>query len=140
MKLIEKALKIACAAHLGQTDKSGEAYILHPLRVMGKMDSMQEKLVALLHDVIEDSTHTSESLSKEGIPQVIIDAIEALTKIKGETYKEFIERVKQNDLAKSVKIADIEDNINVLRLNELSQVDLERVSKYHSAWKELNRR
>lgn len=139
MKLIEKALKIALEAHLGQTDKSGEAYILHPLRLMGKMSTDYERATALLHDVVEDSSHTSESLKQAGIPQAVIEAVTVLTKIIGESYEEFIERVRQNELARSVKLADLEDNINVLRLNELNQTDLERVKKYHSAWKALNR-
>ncbi len=139
MNLIERALQIALEAHIGQTDKAGEAYILHPLRLMGKMDTDYEKAVALLHDVIEDSPHTAESLTQAGIPAAVIVAVKALTKVKGESYETFIERVKQNKLAKQVKIVDLEDNINVLRLEELDQTDLDRVKKYHLAWKVLNR-
>ncbi len=137
MKLIEKALQLALDAHIGQTDKSGEAYIFHPLRLMAKVKTEEEKAVALLHDVIEDSEHTKESLIKEGIPNVVVDAVLALTKQEGESYESFIARAKENELAKSVKIADLEDNINILRLSELNQKDLERVKKYHSAWQVL---
>lgn len=138
MKLIEKALEIALQAHRGQTDKSGEAYILHPLRLMSKMKSDDEKAVALLHDVIEDSDFSDETLLSQGIPEHVVNAVKSLTKIDGESYQEFIERVKFNPLAKKVKIADLEDNINILRLKTLNSDDLQRVKKYHQAWMALN--
>ncbi len=137
MNLIETALKIALDAHIGQTDKAGEIYILHPLRLMNKMDHDYERAAALLHDVIEDSYYTSEKLKEYGIPDEVIEAVLCLTKNQGETYEEFIERVRQNKLAKAVKKADLEDNINILRLKKLEQKDFDRLKKYHSAWNKL---
>ena len=138
MNLIEKSLSIALDAHAGQTDKTGRPYILHPLRIMAKMDADEEMAVALLHDTIEDSDHTAESLLNAGMPSDIVDAVECLTKVYGEDYEQFIERVMKNELAVKVKKADIEDNLNVLRLNKLIDDDLKRVRKYHEAWKRLD--
>jgi len=137
MNLIEKSLEIALKAYSGQKDKAGEAYILHPLRIMAKMESVEEMCVALLHDVIEDSEITAENLFAGGLPSSVVIAVEALTKLEGENYEEFIDRVMDNSLATKVKIADIEDNINVLRLNSVNEADLQRVAKYHRAWKKL---
>jgi (p)ppGpp synthase/HD superfamily hydrolase len=137
MDLIEKSLEIALRAYKGQKDKAGETYILHPLRIMAKMTSAEEMSVALLHDVIEDSDITAEELLNDGIPDVVVEAVEALTKMQGETYDQFVERVKTNPLAAKVKVADIEDNINILRLHSVDTKDLERVKKYHKAWHAL---
>lgn len=131
--LIEKSLHIALQAHAGQVDKAAQPYILHPLRVMAKMDTNEEMSVALLHDVIEDSGFSAESLLEAGIPKDIVDAVQCLTKVYGEDYDQFIQRVLANSLAVKVKMADIEDNLDVLRLNTLGDGDLERARKYHSA-------
>lgn len=138
MKLIEKALEIALRAYAGKTDKAGQEYILHPLRVMGKMKTDEEMSVALLHDVIEDSDITAQELLAEGIPTDVIEAVLSLTKHQNEPYQDFIARVKKNKLATKIKIADIEDNLNVLRLASLDKDDLARVQKYHAAWQLLN--
>jgi hypothetical protein len=135
--IIEISLAVALEAYRGQVDKAGEPYILHPMRVMAKMDTNEERAVALLHDVIEDSDYTADMLLDAGIPQAAVQAVEALTKLDGETYEGFIERLKGNPLASRVKVADIEDNINVLRLDEVTEKDLNRVEKYHRAWKKL---
>ena len=137
MNLIEKALEIALKAHAGQTDKAGQPYILHPLRIMAKMEMEDEKVVAILHDVIEDSDFTAEQLIEDGIPEHIVEAVQVLSKKEGEGYPEFIDRVVKNKLAAKIKKADIEDNLNILRFNALSENDLKRVAKYHSAWKKL---
>jgi (p)ppGpp synthase/HD superfamily hydrolase len=138
MDLIEKSLEIALKAYSGQKDKAGETYILHPLRIMAKMESTEERCIALLHDVIEDSEITAEDLIAQGLPKNVVVAIEALTKNNGENYEDFVDRVMKNALATKVKIADIEDNINVLRLNSINDTDLQRVAKYHRAWKKLS--
>jgi (p)ppGpp synthase/HD superfamily hydrolase len=135
--IIEQALSIALSAYAGKQDKAGKTYILHPLRIMAKMQTPSEMATALLHDVIEDSDMTAEDLLKQGIPQTVVDAVLALTKQTNETYEDFICRAMQNPLAAKVKLADIEDNINVLRLETLSTKDLERVAKYHAAYKKL---
>ena len=137
MNIIEKSLEIALKAYAGQTDKAGETYILHPLRLMARMETEEEKSVALLHDVIEDSDYTAEDLINNGIPNNVVDAVLSLTKQNGENYEKFIERVLKNKLASKIKIVDIEDNINILRLNTINNKDLERIAKYHKAWQTL---
>ena len=138
MDLIEQSLQIALEAYRGQTDKAGETYILHPLRLMAQMDTKEEMAVALLHDVIEDSKYTAEMLVDEGIPEEVVEAVEYLTKKEGESYEEFTNRVVDNKLAAKIKKADIEDNMNILRLESLSEKDLQRVAKYHKAWHSIN--
>ena len=138
MKLIEKSLSIALRAYAGKTDKAGHEYILHPLRIMAKMKSDEEMSVALLHDVIEDSDITAEQLLAEGIPTEVVDAVVCLTKNEGEDYQDFVARTKKNTLAKKVKTADIEDNIDVLRLAFLDGTAIARIKKYHAAWRFLN--
>lgn len=140
MDLIEKSLSIALKAYAGQKDKAGKTYILHPIRIMAKMETIEEMAVALLHDVIEDSEVTAKDLLKQGISKKVVKAVQTLTKIEGENYEQFIDRVLKNKLAAKVKKADIEDNINVLRLNSVSLKDLERIAKYHKAWKRLEQK
>ncbi|MBW1971035.1 MAG: GTP pyrophosphokinase [Deltaproteobacteria bacterium] len=138
MNLIEKSLEIALQAYSGKTDKAGRPYILHPLRLMAKMETDDERSVALLHDVIEDSEFTAIPLREAGIPLRIVVAVQCLTKLDGESYEQFIQRVLTNELAVKVKMADIQDNLDVLRLDKLTDDDLERVRKYHAAWKVLD--
>lgn len=134
MSLIEKSLAIALRAHAGAIDKAGCPYILHPLRLMAKMATDVEMSVALLHDVIEDSDISAAELIAEGIPEEVVTAVLCLTKQAGESYQEFVLRARQNPIARKVKIADIEDNINILRIANLTEKDLARISKYHAAW------
>ena len=138
MDIVEKSLEIALKAYAGKKDKAGKTYILHPLRIMAKMDTEEEMSVALLHDVIEDSETTAQDLMNEGIPLNVVNAVQYLTKIAGENYEQFIDRVLNNKLAVKIKKADIEDNINVLRLTSLNPKDLERIAKYHKAWVKLS--
>ena len=140
MNIIEKSLEIALKAYAGQTDKAGKTYILHPLRLMSKMETDEEMSVALLHDVIEDSDITADDLLADGIPSTVVTAVQCLTKNKGENYEAFIIRVLENKLATKIKKVDIEDNINVLRLNSVGEKDLERIAKYHKAWHTINKR
>jgi len=137
MNIIEKSLEIALKAYAGQTDKAGKPYILHPLRLMAKMETEEEMCVALLHDVIEDSDFTAENLINNGIPANVVNAVQYLTKNTGENYDAFIDRVLENKLAAKIKLADIEDNINVLRLNTVTEKDLQRIAKYHKAWHKI---
>jgi len=136
--IIEKSLEIALNAYSGQTDKAGKTYILHPLRLMAQMETEEEMSVALLHDVIEDSEYTAEDLLNNGIPAVVVKAVQCLTKSPDENYELFIDRVLENKLATKIKQADIEDNINILRLQSVNEKDLERVAKYHNAWHKIN--
>ena len=137
MDIIEKSLEIALKAYSGQRDKAGKTYILHPLRIMSKMETEYEMSAAILHDVIEDSNYSADDLLKEGIPLEVVEAVQLLSKVSGETYDQFIDRIVDNSLASKVKLADIEDNINILRLESVGEKDLERVAKYHRAWKKI---
>lgn len=137
MHLIEKSIEIALKAHTGKTDKAGAPYILHPLRLMARMETDAARAAALLHDVIEDSAVTAADLLAAGIPQAVVDAVVALTRAEDETYEAFIGRVMDNRLAVAVKKVDIADNLNVLRLPSLSESDLARVARYHRAWTKL---
>jgi (p)ppGpp synthase/HD superfamily hydrolase len=137
MQLIERSLTIALRAYAGKTDKAGREYILHPLRVMAKMKTDQEMSAALLHDVLEDSEITAEQLLAEGIPVEVVEAVQFLSKDEDEEYMDFVARTKKNRLAAKVKLADIEDNSDVLRLTSLDENDLARIKKYHSAWRFL---
>lgn len=131
--LIEKALCIASASHAEQVDKGGIPYLEHPIAVAKRMDSINEIVVALLHDVCEDSKITIEDLEKAEFPHEITSAILALTKINGELYEDYLKRVKHNKLAIKVKIEDMKHNSDLSRLNVITEKDLERQEKYRRA-------
>ena len=138
MNTIEKSLEIALMAYSGKTDKAGKTYVLHPLRLMLQMETEEEMAVALLHDVIEDSEVTAEDLLRNGIPSTVVKAVQCLTKQDEEDYEAFIDRILENKLAKKIKKADIEDNINILRLTTVTDKDFERLEKYHKAWHRIH--
>lgn len=138
--LLIKSIILATCAHDKQVDKAGQPYILHPLRVMLSMRSLDEQVVAVLHDVLEDSDLTADDLRKEKIPEHIIETVQLLTKRENDTYKNFIERLSNNSLASWVKIADIRDNLNIFRLDQLSDSDLQRIKRYHQAVKTLEKK
>ena len=138
MVTLEKAIQIAARAHEGQKDKAGSPYILHPLRLMLDMKCESDRIVAVLHDVLEDSPVTADRLRSQGFSDEIIAALECLTRNAGESYRDFIERAKSNPLARRVKIADIEDNMNMCRISNLTDQDLKRLGRYHRAWRTLS--
>jgi len=131
---VEDAISLAAQAHKGQKDKAGAPYLLHPLRMMMRMTSEAAMMAAVLHDVVEDTGWTLEQLREEGFPDEVLRAVDCLTHRGGESYQEFVERVQTNPLARQVKIADLEDNMNIRRINMLGAKDLERLEKYHKAW------
>ncbi len=139
-EMIEKALLIAAKAHEGQTDKAGNAYIFHPIRVSLRCHSEEEKIVALLHDVIEDTDVTAEQLLSEGFTREIVDAVLAVTKREGESYADFVERASHNAIGKQVKLHDIEDNMDITRLTHLTEEDIPRLNKYLEAYRFLRER
>lgn len=131
---IDIALKIAADAHAGQKDKAGAPYILHPLRLMSRLKSNNQKIVALLHDVVEDSNISIEDLARLGFSEEIINAIICLTRRPEESYEAFIKRASQNGIARLLKIEDLKDNLDLSRFqHQLSDQDLKRTQKYHSA-------
>jgi len=137
MSTLEAAILLATEAHRGQVDKAGQPYILHPLRVMFRVESDEERIVAVLHDVIEDTPYTIEKLHELGYSEAVLTALAALTKIDGESYEDFITRVGQNPLARRVKLADLEDSMDLRRLDKLSVKDAERLARYCRARRRL---
>lgn len=137
MPTLKDAVALATKAHLGQKDKAGAVYINHPLRVMSRMSTDEEKMAAVLHDVVEDTSITLQDLSVAGYPKAVVDAVDALSRRKGETYEQFIERLMPNALARKVKIADLEDNMDLGRIPNPQPKDFERVAKYRRVWQEL---
>lgn len=137
---LDKAILVAVQAHQGQKDRYGQPFILHPLRVMMRVKSEDEKIVAILHDVVEDSAMTLEDLKKEGFSAEIVRAVDCLTKREGEPYEAHVERAGQNRLALPVKAADLEDNMDPQRMGVLSDEDKKRIARYHKTWKALRRR
>lgn len=131
-KLTRLASKIAYRAHDGQTDKAGVPYIFHPIHIAEQMDSEESCIVALLHDVIEDSNITLEILSKY-FNDDIITALRVLTKKENDDYVMYIKRVKTNKLATKVKIKDLEHNRDLTRLDEVTDKDRKRSLKYWQA-------
>jgi (p)ppGpp synthase/HD superfamily hydrolase len=134
MATLGKAIAIAAQAHQDQYDKAGAPYILHPLRMMLRMSSETEMMVAILHDVVEDTDWTPDQLRQAGFLEEIVQAVECLTHRDRETYDEFIARVRTNAIASKVKLADLEDNMDMRRLYTLTEKDAERLHKYHRAW------
>jgi (p)ppGpp synthase/HD superfamily hydrolase len=130
LSTLERAIKIATTAHTGQVDKAGEPYILHPLRVMLTVFAPDERIVAVLHDVIEDSEITSKDLLAEGFSTRIVEAVVALSKSRDQSYDQYIEGVALNPLARTVKLADLEDNSDLSRIPNPTERDYERLEKY----------
>lgn len=135
--LLEKALQIATDAHIYQVDKAGKSYIFHPIRVANRCNNDNERIVALLHDTIEDMEVTAEYLLIEGFPRNIVDAILSVTRNKDESYEDFIKRSRLNPIGRQVKIHDLEDNMDITRLSELTEKDLVRLNKYLKAYRYL---
>ena len=132
-KLLDKAAHICVSKHAGQRDKMGRAYFQHPMRVAMRCASDDEKIVALLHDTIEDTDVTAEYLLAEGFPQYIVDAILSVTKREGENYNDFVARAAQNPIGRVVKLHDIEDNLDVFRLDAVTPDMAARFTKYLAA-------
>jgi (p)ppGpp synthase/HD superfamily hydrolase len=136
-ELREKAVQIATKVHSGQVDKGGKDYLQHPLRVEKMCCELEDKIVALLHDTIEDGDITAEYLRITGFPQYIVDAVVSVSRKKGEEYFDFINRCKANSIGRRVKICDLKDNMDITRLVEFTDEDVARLKKYHRAYKML---
>lgn len=130
MSTLERAIQIAADAHAGQFDKGGAPYILHPLRVMMSLQVPAQQIVAVLHDVVEDSKVTLGDLRAAGFPNDVLTAIRALTKKKGETRLEAAARAATNPIARAVKLADVSDNMDLGRIARPSESDVARIREY----------
>lgn len=136
-KLLDKAALICVTKHQGQRDKMGRAYFQHPMRVAMRCSSDDEKIVAMLHDTIEDTDLTPENLLIHGFPQYIVEAVLSVTKIDGESYEDFIARAKENPIGRIVKIHDLEDNLDITRLHDITPHTAARLTKYLNALRTL---
>lgn len=146
MSLLVRAWGIAFNAHKGQVDKAGSDYFTsHIEDVYNKVKPIYDEdenncvteIVALLHDVVEDTDWTMEMLGEQGFTDEMLDALACVTKKEGEDYMQFVQRAKANRFAREVKIADLKSNMDITRLNEITDVDVERLRKYHKAYKYL---
>ena len=149
---LEKAIKIAVEAHTGQVDKGGNPYILHPLRVMLSLNTEEERIVGVLHDVVEDCDGwTWERLKEQGCNATLIEALQSVSKTPQEEaeyrslsedkklshYLEFIKRAKSNEIGRNVKAADINDNLDISRIDDITERDINRLNRYKEALKLL---
>ena len=134
---MERAMEIAWEVHRGQKDRHGVPYIFHPIRVMHRCRRVEEQLAALLHDVVEDSDLTCDDLRKEGFPEAVVQAVDHLTKREGETYEQLVERALRSELSRVVKIADIQDKLDVSRIPEMNEKEQARLKRYLTAYRKL---
>jgi (p)ppGpp synthase/HD superfamily hydrolase len=135
---ITNAILIATKVHDDQTDKGGQPYILHPIRVMMQFGDNTHRIVSILHDVMEDSSIDEDILNNYGFDKDIIEAVNCLTRKKNENYFDYIDRIKTNKIASNVKLADLRDNMNLERIPNLTKKDKKRVEKYEKAYKIIN--
>ena len=133
MATLEQAIELAVKHHKGQYDKAGKPYILHPLRLMMSVDTDDEKIVAVMHDLVEDTHITIAYLRTAGFSEKVLSALDCVTNRDNEDYESFIERIAQNPLATKVKLADLEDNMDLSRISEPSKKDYKRIEKYKRA-------
>lgn len=134
MSSLDRAIEIATEAHAGQTDKAGEPYIAHPLRVAVVVPEGEAQIVAVLHDVVEDTPWTLDDLRAEGFSETVLAGIDAVTRREGEDYFDFVLRAGRDPLGRAVKLADLADNMDETRLGELTERDQSRLEKYRKAF------
>lgn len=138
MDLLEHAIAIALDVHSGQRDRYGRPYILHPLHVMLQMETPEQMIAAVLHDVVEDSETTLDDLRGQGFPEEILEVVDLLTHDKNAmSYDEYVRRLKPNPIARTIKLADLQHNMDIRRLKEVGPQDTARLEKYHRAWRML---
>lgn len=135
---LEEAIKLVSIEHYSQRDKENKPYIFHLLYVMNNIDDLKAKIVAILHDILEDTDITRNDLLNYGFSKDIVIAVEVLTKPKNQKYMEYIENIKCNNIARKVKIIDLKHNMDLTRLSEISDKDLKRTMKYLEAYKRLS--
>jgi (p)ppGpp synthase/HD superfamily hydrolase len=135
---LEHAIRLAVTAdYKNPVDKAGRPYVLHVLRVMHRLTTDDEMIVGVLHDLIEDTPYTLDDLRRMGYPKHILDALDSVTRREGETYEQFVDRAAANPIGRRVKLADLEDNMDIRRLSEVSDRDVTRLRKYLRAWRRL---
>ncbi len=135
--LLERAIRLATKAHKGQTDRFGQPFILHVLRVITNARDPEERLLAALHDVLERSAITVEELREKGFPENVLTALTHISKLPQEDYEAYIERVARNPLAVRVKVIDLADKMDLRDVGELSVADLKRYNRQLAAYERL---
>jgi (p)ppGpp synthase/HD superfamily hydrolase len=133
MSTLERAIAIAAEAHAGQLDKAGAPYVLHPLRMMLRLEDRSAQIAAVLHDVVEDSSWTLADLEREGFAPEVVRAVDALTRRQDEAYEEFVRRSGADPIGWHVKLVDLEDNMNTARIASPTAGDDERLARYARA-------
>ena len=136
--MTKKALKLCFEAHKEQVDKSGLPYVFHPFHLAEQMESEETTVVALLHDVVEDTDYTIEDLTAMGFDKAVTDAIALMTHADGVDYMDYVRAIKENPIAKAVKLADLTHNSDLSRLDIIDEKALQRVKKYKEAIKILS--
>ena len=132
-ELTKKAMKLCFEAHKEQCDKSGIPYVFHPIHLAEQMDDEYTTVVALLHDVMEDSAFTLEDLRQMGYPEAVLEALVLMTHADDVPYMDYVAKIKGNAVAKKVKLADLRHNSDTTRLDEITEKALARVVKYKQA-------
>ena len=132
-ELTKKAMRISLRAHQGQTDRSGMPYFLHPFHVADQMENEEETCTALLHDVVEDTDVTLEDLRLAGMPPAVLEAVDLLTHRRNIPYLDYVRKLSDNKMAKTVKLRDLEHNLDLGRIDHVTQEDLRRTEKYKKA-------
>ncbi len=133
LSTLEKAIAIAAEAHAGQLDKGGAPYIIHPLRVMLRVNGIEAQVAAVLHDVVEDTPWTLDGLREAGFSDSVVIAIDHLTRREGEDYLDFVRRAARDPIAAVVKRADLEENSDLSRLPTVTERDRQRLERYRLA-------
>jgi (p)ppGpp synthase/HD superfamily hydrolase len=131
---LEDAIALAVEAHRGHTDRNGEPEILHVLRVLLAMRTDEQRVAAVLHDVIEDSALTLEDLRGRGYPPRVVAAVDAMTAREGESYEDRVARAAADEIAREIKKADLADKMDLRRVREVREADAERFARYQRAW------
>lgn len=129
----KQAMKLCFAAHRDQTDKSGMPYVFHPYHLAEQMEDETTTITALLHDVVEDTPYTLEDLREMGFPQASLDAIALMTHDEAVPYLAYVSKIRENPVARAVKLADLRHNSDLTRLDEVTPKALRRVRKYRMA-------
>lgn len=133
MSTLERAITVAARAHEGHRDKGGAAYILHPLRVMLRVSTTEQRIVAVLHEVLQESPMTLSDLAREGFALKILAAVQALSQRRDESYEDFVVRVGSDPLARTVKLADLADESDLSTIVIPSSADIARLQRCQQA-------
>jgi hypothetical protein len=131
--MLGKAIVIAVKAHEGVMSQDGTPFVLHPMRLMMAALGTEDKIVAILHDTVEDTDVTLDSLKEEGFSGEVLAALDCVSRRQGEGYEDFIMRIRPNEMARRVKLLDLRDNIDLTRLTKVGRYELDRAGKYHRA-------